>query len=115
MKKLKSTIMLLVFFVDEKDKDKLTNILDSYDPILKFYTKGKAAGESSGDFWGFNIVDRDVVFALVPKEKSNDILTLTHNVLMLSEKHKGLAFSVPLKSASSFLFEKFKKGENDEN
>lgn len=114
MKKVKSNMMLLAFFINEKDRSRLDDILSSYNPILKFSCKGKAMGETSGDFWGFNVVERDVVFALAEREKADDILNLAHNLLNLNERHRGLALSMPIKSASSLLFEMFNKGEVNE-
>lgn len=100
---------LLIIFVNRDKSKEATEILSKNEKILQVICFGEAAAETDmAAFFGFGIVEKDIIFALCPYENSAQLLKEISKQMQFNERHKGLGFSVPIQSASNILLKKLK-------
>lgn len=101
-KKLPPVVELMVAIVKHGKGEEVTKVLNAYRIDLQIITQGAGTASSAmADLLGFSVTEKDVVLAVVPMNFSKDILAKIEEVLKFKEKATGIAFTVPLKSATS--------------
>ncbi len=97
---------LLVAIVERGKSEKVSEILKVHDCIFTLTTLGQGTARSeAADIFGFGIVDRDVVWALVNPLMSQRILDTLNNVLELNQPQRGIAMCIPINSASNLMLD----------
>ncbi len=101
-KKVPPVVEMLVAIVKKGKGDEVTKILNAYRVDLQIISQGYGTADSTmADLLGFSVTEKDVVLAVVPMKDSKDMLDKIEEVLQFKEKATGIAFTVPLKSATS--------------
>ena len=101
-KKVPPVIELMVAIVKHGKGEEVAKVLNAYRVDLQILTQGSGTASSAmADLLGFSVTEKDVVIAVVPMKDSKDILEKIEEVLKFKEKATGIAFTVPLKSATS--------------
>ena len=101
-KKLPPVVEMLVAIVKKGKGDEVTKILNAYRIDLQIISQGHGTASSAmADLLGFSVTEKDVVVAVVPMKDTKDILAKIEEVLQIKEKATGIAFTFPLKSATS--------------
>ena len=110
MSKRKSVMELLIVTSNIKDSENVVSIVQTYSPFnLLFQSYGSR--ENNDIVWNFDIIEQRTIIALIPIEKTKEILSQLEASLNLKDKHQGIAFTLPLDSATRHIAEKI-KGEN---
>ena len=100
--KLPPVVELMVAIVKHGKGEEVTKVLNAYRIDLQVISQGAGTASSAmADLLGFSVTEKDVVFGVVPMKDSKDILEKIEEVLKFKEKATGIAFTVPLKSATS--------------
>ena len=99
-------IELLVVIVDRGKTDLVNQILSAYNVNsgVTTFAEGTAISKKV-DFFGFGVIEREVVWAFVKVEDVDDILKQLTDELHLEKHHTGIAMTLPVKSASSNLLD----------
>lgn len=99
-------IEILVAIVDRDKSDIVCSILRS------FKSKGQLISLSEGtaiskkvDFFGFGVTQRNTIWAIIPVEYRDNIMQQLIGALHLNKSNTGIAFTIPLKSSASTLFD----------
>lgn len=103
---MKSPIEMLFVIVSHKQYKKATAVLEQNNISHHSVLMGKGTAESKlGDIFGFGIIDRDIISAVIKKEESNKILDELNTTLNLSEEHMGVAFTTEISAVTSDIFD----------
>ena len=99
-----SPINLLVVIVDRYLGEAVTQILEqnSIKAYIQCLGHGTAESEIS-DLFGFGIKERDIVLSFVVPNASEELLQKLNEEFKFTERHNGLAFTVPINSAEKQL------------
>ena len=101
-KKLPPVVEMFVAIVKKGKGEEVTKILNAYRIDLQIISQGHGTASSAmADLLGFSVTEKDVVVAVIPMKDTKDILAKIEEVLQIKEKATGIAFTVPLKSATS--------------
>ena len=105
MSKRKPLMEVLIATFNEKDKGIVSSLIKNYTNYsLSLQSFGSL--DSNDSFWNFEVIQQCSLVALIPANKTKEILIQLETNLNLNEKHQGIAFTVPLDSADASLVEK---------
>ena len=111
MNKRKAIMELLIVTFNKKDSAPALKLIKNYTQLsLIFQSFGSI--ENNDLIWNFDIIEQNSIIAIIPINKTNEILSQLEASLNLKTKHQGIAFTVPLNSATQFMAEKIRKGDN---
>lgn len=110
MSKIKSVMEILIVTSNIKDCEKVTEIIKAYSPF-KLVFQSYGSRENNDLTWNFDIIEQRTVIAIIPIQKTKEILSQLEASLNLKDKHQGIAFTIPLDSATRHIADKI-KGEN---
>ena len=104
---ISSPFEIMICVVDRGKGDKVMEILRMNGCSMHLTTMGTgtAAKSNTGDFFGFGIIEREVVFALVNKNKIDDVTKILTDILNLEKPHTGILATLPISSATSTLLD----------
>ncbi|HHU43100.1 MAG: hypothetical protein QM214_06695 [Bacillota bacterium] len=101
-------VKMLMVIVDRGKGKKIIKMLNDFGLGYTFaaYGTGTASTEIR-TYFGLEESQRDIVFGIVPQEKSKDIMDLLNEKLKLRKPNTGIAFTIPIKCVSSMLALKY--------
>lgn len=103
---MNSPIEMLFVIVSHIQYKKVASVLEQNNISHHSVLMGKGTAESKlGDIFGFGIIDRDIVSAVIKKKESSKILNELNTALNLSEEHMGVAFTTEISAVTSDIFE----------
>ena len=104
--------MKLLFIISDNEK-KIVKVINKFK--LPFNTLTHATGTASKsmlDFFGLDETEKYISMSLIPNYMENGIFDKLNEYMKLREVGNGIAFSVPLSSASKYINDTFiKEGE----
>jgi hypothetical protein len=105
--KIASPLNILICIVDRGKGDKVTETLrmNGCSHNLITHGTGTAAKSSTGDFFGFGIIEREVVMSIVDASKINHVTDILTDMFDLNSPHTGILIALPLSSATSNLLD----------
>jgi hypothetical protein len=106
--KMKSPLEMVTVVCNRGDGDIVLEILEAnhiYNALI-FNAEGTAESEVASLF-GFGVVERDVVAALVEAEQCKAIVETLYSDLKLNLSKNGIVFSIKLSSATKQLLQLF--------
>ncbi len=108
--------MKLLFIISDNEK-KIVKVVNKFKLPFNTITHGVGtASRSMLDFFGLDETEKFISLSLVPDYMENGIFELLNEYMKLKEVGNGIAFSVPLSSASKYINDAFvKEGEIMEN
>ena len=110
MSKRKAIIELLIIFLKSEAEQQVLEVLRKNElSTVKFFSNGLL--ENKNSFWNFDMVETKTIFAILPISKTKDILAELETLLVKKTRRLGIAFTLPLDSASSNLVKIFDKKE----
>lgn len=99
---MKSPIEMLYVIVSHKNLKKVNAIFSDFGISHYSVLPAKGTAESKlGDIFGFGIIDRDVIVAVVNKTDSVQLLNTLDDALKLSTPHHGVAFTTEISAITS--------------
>lgn len=99
---MKSPIEMLYVIVSHKNLKKVNTIFSEYGISHYSILMGKGTAQSKlGDIFGFGIIDRDVIVAVINKTDSTQLLSALDDTLKLSVPHHGVAFTTEISAITS--------------
>lgn len=101
-------VKMITVIVDRGKGKKVIKILNEYALGCQFATYG--TGTASTDmqtYFGLEDSKRDIIFTVVPNEKTKEIMQNIKEKLQLHKPNTGIAFTIPLKCVSSMLALKY--------
>ena len=97
-------LSLLMIIAPNSIERKYLEILDKYKVKFKAITYGKGTASSSLlEYFGLNEVEKIIIFAVVPRINCKHILGYLKNKLKIEKPGMGIAFSIPLSSATRYI------------
>lgn len=104
-----SPLEILICIVDKKMCKEATTILENngYYTYLTTMGTGTTAKSKAGDFFGFGVIEREVIITLLDKESLERIIPILKTELKLDKPHTGILLTIPLSSATSELLDAF--------
>lgn len=104
MKKNNYPLQLLTCITYRDNVKSVEKIFDDFLIAEHCVLMGKGTSASKlGDLFGFGVIDRDVICAVVDLQKSKEIINKLSNVLDFENSHSGICFCVPIDAISSDL------------
>ncbi|MBQ4558279.1 MAG: hypothetical protein IJA61_02745 [Clostridia bacterium] len=105
-KSISAPFEVLVCIVERGVGDKVNEILNVHDCPFHITTLGEGtAASETADIFGFGIVEREVIWALVDPIMSTKILKTLNDVLELEKPRKGIALTIPANAASNLMLD----------
>ncbi len=99
-------VKLLVSIINKEDEAKLTETLNRTATAIHFAGIGHGTARSSYmSYFGFNEIEKRVVFSLIPNYLEHTILNEIGRALRLYLLGRGIAFTMPLSGVSSIVEE----------
>lgn len=99
-------IDLLCVVVPRGTGDKATKILAALKVDFQLLSLGQGTADSTmAQYFNLDAKEKEVVFAIIKTKNENLILANLNNILQLEEKNTGIAFTMPIKSATYSLVE----------
>lgn len=108
----KKRVKLIVIIVDKGRGNKAIKLLNTYAMTCQFATLGKGtATDGIASFFGFSDTAKDIVFTVIPEEKSPEIMYDIKETLQLHKPNTGLAFTIPIKCVANLWALQYMLGE----
>ena len=100
-------ILETLFVIIDKEKGELVyQLLKNMKVELNVISKGKGTANSNmASLLGLGSLEKEIIIAVIKLKDSDKILRMLNDKLQLEQKHYGIAFTVPIKSATSELLE----------
>lgn len=118
MKKIKAPFEIVGVIVKRNMSDKVVEILkaNSSDFHLVCMAEGTASTQVM-EMFGFGMESREVVWGLIKTEEIKNTLKILSKEMDFDDSTNGIAFTLPLTSATSVVLEMAKKlgGKKNEN
>ena len=104
---IQSPLEIVICIVDRGKGDKVMEILKMNGCMMQLITMGTgtAAKSNAGDFFGFGIIEREVVFALMNRNRIDETVKILTDILNLDKPHTGILTTLPISSATSTLLD----------
>ena len=97
-------VKMLVSIISKADQEKLTETLNQYAVSMHFSGIGHGTARSSyRSYFGFNEIEKRIVFSLIPSTLENTILEAVGKELHLYLLGKGIAFTTPIATISNIV------------
>jgi len=104
--KVPPIIETLFVIIDKEKGDFVCQILNKLKIELKVISRGKGTASSSmASLFGLGSLEKEIIIAVIKLKDSEKILKILNEKLQLEEKRYGIAFTIPIKSATSDLLE----------
>lgn len=95
---------LLVAIINNEDEERLTSTINRYCNALNFSGIGHGTARSSyRSYFGFNDIEKRIVFSLIPSTLEHTILEAVGKELHLYLLGKGIAFTSPISTISNIV------------
>ncbi len=105
-KKQERRVKLLVSIINKEDESKLTETLNRSCVAMHFSGVGHGTARSNyRTYFGFNEIEKRVVFSLIPDSQDHIVLDAVGRALKLYLLGRGIAFTMPLSSISNIIEE----------
>lgn len=105
-KPISAPFEMLITIVERGNADKVREILQAHDCTFSLTTLGQGTAQSeAADIFGFGIVDREIIWALVSPIMSQKILNTLNTVLDLEQPRHGIAMTLPINAASNLMLD----------
>lgn len=102
---MQQIIELIVIITPKSQYNETIELLNQSNVDLQLMTLGKGtAGNTFADYFDISESEKRVFFALIQKEKTQEIMSLLDSTLN-TNKNKTIVFSLPLKSAMYSVIE----------
>ena len=100
----KRRVKLLVSIIDKEYEEKLTETIKNAAITVNFSGIGHGTARSSyRNYFGFNEIEKRVVFSLFPEDKEHYLLNAIGRELKLYLLGRGIAFTMPLSGISNIV------------
>lgn len=97
---------MLVLIINKEKSDYACELLKSLKSDLNVACRGKGTASSSmANLFGLGSLEKDIIISIIKLKDSEKILQTLNEKLQLEHKHYGIAFTIPMKSATSELLE----------
>ncbi len=97
-------LRLLMIIDSKKDEKKYLKLLNKYKVKLRVITYGKGTASSKIlEHLGLNEEEKIIIFSIAPKIITKYILKDIKNKLNINEPGEGIAYTIPLSSATKWL------------
>ncbi len=97
-------VKLLVSIINKEDEMKLTETLNRVCTSVHFSGIGHGTARSSyRSYFGFNEIEKRVVFSLIPDSFDHSVLNSVGRALKLYLLGRGIAFTMPLSGISNII------------
>ena len=105
-KTISAPFEVLICIVERGLSNKVNEILEVHDAMFHITTLGEGTAKSeAADIFGFGIVEREIIWALVDPLMSTKILNTLNEVLDLEKPRKGIAMTIPANAASNLMLD----------
>ncbi len=105
-KTISSPFEILVTIVERGKSEKVCEILSVHDCQHKLITLGEGTAKSvASDIFGFGIVEREIIWALINPLMSDKILKTLDDILELTKPQRGIALTIPCNAASNLMLD----------
>ncbi|MBE5735138.1 MAG: hypothetical protein E7361_01670 [Clostridiales bacterium] len=105
-KHINAPFEMLIAIVERGKSNKVSEILTAHDCNYTLTTIGEGTAQSEvSDIFGFGIVERDVVWALVNPIMSQKILDALDKTLELKQPSRGIAMCIPINAATNLMLD----------
>lgn len=96
----------LFVIIDKERGDYVSQLLTNLKVELKVISRGKGTANSNmANILGLGNLEKEIIIAVIKLKDSDKILETLNKKLLLEEKHYGIAFTIPIKSATSDMLE----------
>ena len=100
----KRRVKLLISIIDKEYEEKLTETIKAAAITVNFSGIGHGTARSSyRNYFGFNEIEKRVVFSLFPEDKEQYLLNAIGRELKLYLLGRGIAFTMPLSGISNIV------------
>lgn len=107
-----SNLKLLITIALVGHEEKLQNIYDKYNLLLRTQVQGKGTASSSLlNYFGLADTVKNINISVIPDYLEKDILKEINETLNIENPGTGIVFTIPLTSANKFLLDGFKQKE----
>ena len=97
-------LKLLVGIINKEDELRFTEIVNECTTALHFSGVGHGTARSSYmSYFGFNEIEKRIAMSLIPNTAEHSVLSAIGHGLKLYLVGRGLAFTLPMSSASSLI------------
>ncbi len=110
MKKIKAPFEIIGVIVKRNSSDQAVEILkaNSSDFHLVCMAEGTASTQVM-EMFGFGMESREVIFGLIKTDEIKNTLSVLNKEMQFDKEANGIAFTLPLSSATSVVMEMAKK------
>ena len=96
----------LILIINKEKSDYACEILKSLRSEVNVISRGKGTANSKmASLFGLGSLEKDIIISIIKLKDSEKILQTLNEKLQLEQKHFGIAFTIPIKSATSELLE----------
>lgn len=109
-------LQLLTCITYRENVKTVEKVLEDFEIVEHSVLMGKGTAQSMiGDLFGFGIIDRDIVCAIVNNETSQQIIETLDKKLNFSQTRSGICFCVPVNAIGSDLFSQLNLNGGNQN
>ena len=102
-------LSLLMVIASKSLEKKYINVLQKYRVKFKAVTYGMGTASSSLlEYFGLNEVEKIIIFSVMPRSTSKHVLGYFKNKFSIEKPGMGIAFTIPLSSATKYMQEVYK-------
>lgn len=95
---------LMVAIINKEDEEKLTSTVGKYCTAVHFSGIGHGTARSSyRSYFGFNEIEKRIVFSIVPSTLEHTVLNAVGRELRLYLLGRGIAFTTPISAISNIV------------
>jgi len=110
-KRIKAPFEIICVIIKRGKSDKVIEFLKDNGSNFHLTTMAEGTAKSGTlEMFGFGIEEREVVFGLIDKNEIKRTLNLLNRKFKFDISSKGIAFTMPLTSATSVILEMAVKG-----
>jgi len=110
-----SNLCMLFIIINYSDEKKFTNIINKYNIGFKIIMHGKGTASSSLlEYFGLNNEEKTIITMVLPPIICKHLLTEIKQKINVSERGKGIAFSIPLSSGTKYMLDFYEKHEMED-
>lgn len=105
LKKYKPVAEILCVIVSHERSKKAIDILQGHNVELQMLSMGKGTADSKmAEMFNLGNIEKDIIFAVVSIQNEKAVIESMQN-LFLDGKTTGIAFTIPIKSATSDIID----------
>lgn len=110
-------LSLLTLIINDQDEDKFLEFLNNEGARFKNIIHGTGTASNSVlDYFGIDEVRKSIVLSIMPYTMSKHVLNnlRKNKKLKINEPGNGIAFTIPLSSASQYMLDRYKEKEMED-